>query len=68
MRIGTNAEISFPDLSSGSHTPDLSGLAPNCVLAGSNPRPVAVAAGETTRVTLEVICAALSLRTASRTP
>jgi hypothetical protein len=46
------------DLSIGSHSIRLSGMAPNCTLPGPNPVTASVTPGETTRVTFAVTCAA----------
>lgn len=40
----------------GGYTVELSGIAPNCAVAGPNPRPIAVEAGRTTSATFEVVC------------
>jgi hypothetical protein len=58
--IGSAATISRSDISAGSHTVQLAGLAANCSVTGENPRNVSVTAGQTMAVTFEVICGASS--------
>jgi len=41
----------------GEHSVALSGIAPNCVVSGSNPRPVAVEAGATVEAVFDISCA-----------
>jgi hypothetical protein len=55
---GANATVRFSALAEGSHTVELSGVAANCTLAGSNPRTVTVAAGSVASTTFDVTCTA----------
>ncbi len=54
--VGPNATLSVPKLPEGEHTVELSGIAPNCVLIGRNPRTVALAGEATVRTAFEVGC------------
>src|SRR5437867_9057046 len=54
--IETNASVSVSDVAPGDHKLELGGIAPNCALAGSNPRTVTVAGGAPTQVTFQVEC------------
>lgn len=54
--LGTNASLTVLDLPAGDHELTLGGMAPNCVLAGPNPRTVTVTSGATARTTFEVEC------------
>jgi hypothetical protein len=56
--IGPSASIQSTDLSPGDHAVQLAGIAPNCGVAGDNPRTVSVAAGQTATVAFAVTCAA----------
>jgi hypothetical protein len=57
QRVDPNGKASFSDLLPGGHTVGLSDIAPNCSLAGDNPRTVNVTVGQTTTVSFEVTCA-----------
>jgi hypothetical protein len=46
----------FGGLSEGSHDAELSDLADNCSVSGSNPRSVSIAAGDTASTTFDVSC------------
>jgi hypothetical protein len=54
--IGISASLTLTDVTPGQHTVELSGLASNCTVTGSNPRAVTVVAGATGQVSLDVIC------------
>lgn len=54
--IATNTSVTVSDLAPGDHQLELGGIAPQCALAGPNPRTVAVAGGLPTQVTLQVEC------------
>ncbi len=54
--IAPNATRTFTDVDAGDHDVVLTGLAPNCEVAGSNPRRVTVVAGSTVAVGFEVAC------------
>jgi len=57
--IGTNSNgVTFPDLSATSHSVELTGVASNCTVSGSNPRSVNVAAGSGGSTAFAVTCAA----------
>ena len=56
--IETAATIQIPDLSAGNHTVLLAGLAPNCTVAGDNPRTIDAPGGQTTVVNFGVTCTA----------
>jgi hypothetical protein len=55
--LAAGATVDFT-LAAGSHTITLSDIAPNCTLAGPNPRIVTVVSGVTADVAFEITCAA----------
>lgn len=55
--IGANATITVSDLPPGDHVVGLGEAAENCLVAGENPRTVAVPAGQEVELTFEVVCA-----------
>lgn len=56
--VAVNGSVSFPNLTAGNYQVELTGVAANCTVAGSNPRTVAVAGGgSTTMTTFAVACA-----------
>lgn len=55
--VGINESVTFAGLAKGDHELSVDGIAPNCLLVGSNPRTITVPAGGETRVTLAVDCA-----------
>jgi Tol biopolymer transport system component len=57
--IGLNGVITFSDVPTGNHQVQLSGLADNCSVAGSNPASASVGAGATEQVIFDVTCDAL---------
>jgi WD40 repeat protein len=56
--IGINATATLTNVAAASHSVQLSGLAGNCSVAGTNPRPVTVTAGATAETSFAVTCAA----------
>ncbi len=55
--IGNNATVTFTQLTPGSHSVQLTGLASNCsVINGTNPRNVTVISGQTAQTTFDVDC------------
>jgi hypothetical protein len=54
--IATAGTLRVSDLTPGAHNVLLSGMAPNCSVAGDNPRSLTVAVGETTSATFELTC------------
>jgi Tol biopolymer transport system component len=54
--IGANETVGFSDLSVGDHSVELTGVASNCSVDGTNPQTVAVADGETAATTFDVFC------------
>jgi hypothetical protein len=54
--VGTNGSVTFYDLSVGTHSIRLTGLASNCSVVGANPRNATVSEGETSTVAIEVTC------------
>jgi hypothetical protein len=56
--IPNNGEVTYTDLSAGSHTVALSGVAGNCAVSGGNSRTVSVSAGATASASFAVSCAA----------
>jgi WD40-like Beta Propeller Repeat len=55
VTVASNGTLTFPNVAAGTHAVGLSGWAPNCVVAGDNPKLVTVAS-ETVQVDLEVRC------------
>jgi hypothetical protein len=56
--VGVEATITTPQVTPGTHTVHLGGLAANCSVAGDNPRSVTVTSGATTTVSFAVTCRA----------
>ncbi len=56
--IGMSATSTVGDLTAGSHTIGLTGLAANCQVSGDNPRSVTVLAGGAIQVAFAVTCTA----------
>jgi hypothetical protein len=63
--IGSTSSLTLTNVGSGARRVELLGIAPNCSVSGSNPRNATVAAGQTTRVTFTISCAALPPETGS---
>ena len=55
--LGVNSSISISGLSAGDHTVELTDVAANCSVGGSNPRTATVSAGSTATTTFDVSCA-----------
>jgi hypothetical protein len=58
--IGSSATAALANIAASQHSVELRGLASNCSVSGNNPVGVAIAAGETGRVSFAVTCAATS--------
>ena len=56
--IGVNGTLNVPNLTAGSHTVSLSGVASNCTVS-ANPQSVTIAAAGTTSLSFAVSCAAI---------
>jgi Tol biopolymer transport system component len=56
--IGSTETVVIADIASGSHSIQLSGVAPNCTVSSDNPQPVTVAGGDTTTISFAVTCSA----------
>ena len=56
--IPANGTIERDNVEPGGHSIRLTGMAPNCTVAGNNPRSVSLPAGETVTVTFELTCSA----------
>jgi Tol biopolymer transport system component len=56
--LGANGSTRRDGVDAGEHSVQLSGIAPNCSVQGSNPSSVTVAAGATAAVSFAVACAA----------
>src|SRR6266566_3203629 len=54
--IGTNASVSYTNLSAGTHTVAISGVAANCPVSGGTSRTVSVPSGGTATTTFSVSC------------
>ncbi|MFL5954844.1 MAG: hypothetical protein ACJ76I_12135, partial [Gaiellaceae bacterium] len=57
--IATNGSVSVANLSAGTHTITLAGLAANCTVTGSNPQTATVTAGATTNAGFTITCTAI---------
>ena len=60
MAVAVNDSRTISGLSAGRHSALLTGLAPNCIVAGANPRDIEVGTHETTQVSFAVSCAAIA--------
>ncbi|HYK12140.1 MAG TPA: PKD domain-containing protein [Gemmatimonadales bacterium] len=65
--IGINASVTINNLSAGSHTVALSGVASNCTVSGGTSQTVTVTAGGTVSASFSVSCAAPPPTTGSLT-
>jgi hypothetical protein len=54
--IGVNDVVSFPGIAAQQHAVALSGIAPNCSVAGLNPITVSVVPNQTTNVYFSLLC------------
>jgi len=54
--IAINGSVTFTNLSAGNHSVQLTGVATNCTVSGSNPRTVSVPSGGTGSTTFSVTC------------
>ncbi len=59
MAVAVNGSRTISGLSTGRHSALLTDLAPNCTVAGTNPRDIEVGTNETTPVSFTVSCAAI---------
>jgi hypothetical protein len=57
--IAVAGTLSKSDVTQGNHTVELSGVDGNCVVEGSNPRTIAVVAGQTVKDTFAIACTAI---------
>ena len=58
QNIGPNGTATFPEIVTGDHQIELSGVASNCSVDGQNPRTISVEAGNTTSASYSVSCTA----------
>ena len=58
VAVALDGQATIADLLAGGHSVRLSGLAPNCAVAGPNPIPLAITAGGTQSVRFDVLCSA----------
>jgi alpha-tubulin suppressor-like RCC1 family protein len=58
--ITANGSLSFPDLSVGNHTMELSEVADNCTVLSSNPQTVSVPLSDAAQATFEVECISIA--------
>jgi hypothetical protein len=56
--IGINGSVTFDNLTAGSHSVEITGVAANCSVSGPNPRTVSVPAGGTANTAFSVTCTA----------
>ena len=61
VALVANGTVVFTGLAAGRHDLQLGEIAENCALAGDNPRSLALAAGDTTDLTLTVSCQRLAV-------
>src|SRR5207302_26110 len=54
--IGSNSNVTFTNVSAGSHSVALTNVASNCTVSGSNPRTVTVPSGGTVTAAFSVGC------------
>ena len=54
--LAINGSVTFTSLSAGNHSVQLSGVASNCTVSGSNPRTISVPSGGTATTTFTVSC------------
>src|SRR2546422_1883676 len=59
--IATNGSVTFDGLVAGPHAVQLSGVADNCTVSGTNPEIVSVPAGDAARTTFTVTCGAVRI-------
>src|SRR3989441_3499841 len=59
--IATNGSVTFDGLVAGPHSVQLSGVADNCTVSGTNPEIVSVPAGDAARTTFTVTCGAVRI-------
>lgn len=57
VRLEPNGDRFFAQVPPGDHTYELSDIAPNCTVEGTNPRALSVAVGETSEVLFHITCA-----------
>lgn len=63
--LGVNDTTAFTGLAEGDHSVELTGVAANCTVSGSNPRTVTITAGSTTSSTFSVSCEATTTEPAT---
>jgi Tol biopolymer transport system component len=56
VALGTTGTVTIDPVPEGAHQVRLGGVEPNCVVAGSNPRPVTIVASATTSVSFSLTC------------
>jgi hypothetical protein len=61
--IGLSATLTLANVTSGVHRVELTGIASNCTVSGSNPRNATVNAGQTARVAFTIACTAAAPET-----
>ena len=59
--IATNGSVTFDGLVAGPHSVQLSGVADNCTVSGTNPEIVSVPAGDAAHTTFAVTCGAVRI-------
>jgi hypothetical protein len=59
VAVSINGSVTIPNLSAGSHQVQLTDVAGNCTVSGSNPRTVSVPNGGSTSTTFSVSCSAI---------
>jgi Tol biopolymer transport system component len=57
--LAINGSITFPQLTPGTHSVALAGIASNCAVSGENPATATVVAGTTAHADFQIVCAAV---------
>ena len=58
--VATGDSVTFTNIATGTHSVQLSGVAGNCSVSGSNPQSVSVAFNATTTATFDISCVSLT--------
>lgn len=66
--LGINGSVTFEQRLTGDHIVELSGVAANCSVAGTNPRQAKVGVGEPAEITFEVTCTTATGTPGDETP
>ena len=67
LHIDSGVAVRLDDMSEGSHTITLENVADNCSVAGTQPRAITIAAGDSVDVAFDVACVATGISVTIRT-